>query len=157
MKTNPFGFKAAARSKIRHLYIEHLRVLHCWFQVRPQRGSSRPAARNEAPLVHTTAASHSFSKWKVDYLMEICATQMSVARVALAKIRRSQRRRSNRRKQSGAWKQHIPSSSLLFLGGLTQMLQREDKQLVVGLPPCMMESVTVNALSLDDTQIIQTI
>lgn len=106
MKTNPFGFEAAARSKIRHLYIEHLRVLHCWFQVRPQRGSSRPAARNEALLVHTTAASHSFSKWKVDYLMEICATQ----RVALAKIRSSQRRRRNRRKQSGAWKQHIPSA-----------------------------------------------
>ncbi|CAL9157942.1 unnamed protein product [Musa hybrid cultivar] len=151
VKTNPFGFEAAARSKIRHLYIEHLRVLHCWFQVRPQRGSSRPAARNEALLVHTTAASHSFSKWKVDYLMEICATQ----RVALAKIRSSQRRRRNRRKQSGAWKQHIPSA--ITSHGLTQMLQRDDKQLVLGLPPCMMESVTVNALSLDDTQIIQAI
>ncbi|URE24561.1 hypothetical protein MUK42_07172 [Musa troglodytarum] len=34
---------------------------------------------------------------------------MSAARVALAKIR-SQRRRSSRRKQSGAWKQHIPSA-----------------------------------------------
>ncbi|RWW05669.1 hypothetical protein GW17_00031039 [Ensete ventricosum] len=63
---------AAAQSKIRHQYIEHLRVLHhCWFQVRPQRGSSRPAARNEALLVHTTAVSHSFSKWKVeDYLQD---------------------------------------------------------------------------------------